>query len=287
MSIEQPGPVLMDGKSLAAKIREDLKTRVARLVEAGSPNPVLATILVGDDPASATYVKMKGKACESIGMGSLKIELPQSTTTEELLARIEECNADPNIHGILLQHPVPPQVDERLAFDAIAPEKDADGVTTLGFGRVSFGEPAYACCTPAGILRLLDEYAIPLEGSHAVVVGRSAILGRPVAMMLLNRNCTVTICHSKTQNLPDRVRDADIVVAAVGRPNFIQGDWIREGAVVIDAGYNPGNIGDADFQACSKRASYITPVPGGVGPMTIAMLLTHTVEAAERARAGR
>lgn len=287
MSIKQPGPVLMDGKSLAAKIREDLKTRVARLVEAGSPNPVLATILVGDDPASATYVKMKGKACESIGMGSLKIELPQSTTTEELLARIEECNADPNIHGILLQHPVPPQVDERLAFDAIAPEKDADGVTTLGFGRVSFGEPAYACCTPAGILRLLDEYAIPLEGSHAVVVGRSAILGRPVAMMLLNRNCTVTICHSKTQNLPDRVRDADIVVAAVGRPNFIHGDWIREGAVVIDAGYNPGNIGDADFQACSKRASYITPVPGGVGPMTIAMLLTHTVEAAERARAGR
>lgn len=287
MSIDPSGPVLMDGKSLAARIREDLKARVMRLVESGQPKPVLATILVGDDPASATYVKMKGKACESIGIGSLKIELPQSTTTEELLARIEACNADPNIHGILLQHPVPPQVDERLAFDSISPEKDADGVTTLGFGRVSFGEPAYACCTPAGILRLLDEYAIPLEGSHAVVVGRSAILGRPVAMMLLNRNCTVTMCHSKTQNLPDRVREADIVVAAVGRPNFIQGDWIREGAVVIDAGYNPGNIGDADFEACSKRASYITPVPGGVGPMTIAMLLTHTVEAAEKAALGR
>jgi methylenetetrahydrofolate dehydrogenase (NADP+)/methenyltetrahydrofolate cyclohydrolase len=283
MSSVTEHPVLMDGKSLAGRIREELKTRVDRLVERGNPVPILATLLVGDDPASATYVKMKGKACESIGMQSVKIELPASTTTEELLAKIEECNSDPNIHGILLQHPVPEQIDERLAFDAIDPKKDADGVTTLGFGRISFGEPAYPCCTPAGILRLLDEYEIELEGKHAVVVGRSPILGRPVAMMLLHRNCTVTICHSRTRNLPEIVSQGDILVAAVGKPNFVQGDWVKPGAVIMDAGYNPGNIGDADFEACSKRASYITPVPGGVGPMTIAMLLSHTVESAERA----
>ena len=275
-------PILMDGKSLAGRIREQLRDRVKKLVEAGNPVPILATILVGNDPASATYVRMKGKACQSIGIESVKIEMPESTTTEELLEKIEECNADPNIHGILLQHPVPSQIDERLAFDKIALEKDADGVTTLGFGRISFGQPAYPCCTPAGILRLLDEYKIELEGQHAVVVGRSPILGRPVAMMLLHRNCTVTICHSRTKNLPKVVSQGDIVVAAVGKPNFIQGEWIKEGAVIMDAGYNPGNIGDADFESCSRKASHITPVPGGVGPMTIAMLLQHTVEAAEK-----
>ncbi|MCB9766770.1 MAG: bifunctional methylenetetrahydrofolate dehydrogenase/methenyltetrahydrofolate cyclohydrolase [Candidatus Omnitrophica bacterium] len=282
MSNSTHTPILMDGKALAGKIREELKGRVESLVNLGVPKPVLATILVGDDPASATYVKMKGKACESVGMGSVKIEMPETTTTEELLAKIEECNAAPDIHGILLQHPVPPQIDERLAFDTIDPAKDADGVTTLGFGRIAFGEPAYPCCTPAGILRLLDEYEIELEGKHAVVVGRSPILGRPVAMMLLHRNCTVTICHSRTRNLPEVVSQGDIVVAAVGKPEFIKGDWIKEGSVIMDAGYNPGNIGDADFEGCSKKASHITPVPGGVGPMTIAMLLSHTVQAAEK-----
>ncbi len=283
MTEKKEDPILMDGKTVAAQIREELKVRVARLIDGGNPTPILATILVGDDPASATYVKMKGKACESIGIESQKIEMPESTTTVELLSKIEDCNSDPNVHGILLQHPVPSQIDERLAFDTISPEKDADGVTTLGFGRISFGQSAYPCCTPAGILRLLDDYQVPLEGKHAVVVGRSPILGRPVAMMLLHRNCTVTICHSRTQDLPSVVSYGDIVVAAVGRPNFIQGDWIKEGAVIMDAGYNPGNVGDADFDACSKKASYITPVPGGVGPMTIAMLLEHTVQAAEKA----
>ena len=274
-------PVILDGKALSANIKEDLKARVARLVAAGKPAPVLATILVGDDPASATYVKMKGKACEAVGMGSRRIEMPASTTTEELLARIDELNADPQINGILLQHPVPSQVDERACFDRILPEKDVDGVTTFGFGAISMDVPAYPSCTPAGIIRLMDEYKLEYTGKHAVVVGRSPILGKPMAMLLLGRNCTVTICHSRTQNLPDMVRQADIVVAAVGKPKFIQGDWIKPGAVLIDAGYNPGNVGDADLKNAG-HASHLTPVPGGVGPMTIAMLLEHTVQSAEK-----
>ena len=274
-------PVILDGKALSANIKEDLKARVARLVAAGKPAPVLATILVGDDPASATYVKMKGKACEAVGMGSRRIEMPASTTTEELLARIDELNADPQINGILLQHPVPSQVDERACFDRILPEKDVDGVTTFGFGAISMDVPAYPSCTPAGIIRLMDEYKLEYTGKHAVVVGRSPILGKPMAMLLLGRNCTVTICHSRTQNLPDMVRQADIVVAAVGKPKFIQGDWIKPGAVLIDAGYNPGNVGDADLENAG-HASHLTPVPGGVGPMTIAMLLEHTVQSAEK-----
>lgn len=273
-------PVILDGKTLSEKIRADLARRNTILKSRGV-TPVLATILVGADPASATYVKMKGKACDSVGMTSRKIELPETTDTAGLLKVIDELNADPLIHGILLQHPVPHGIDERSAFDRIAPEKDVDGVTTLGYGRVSFGLPAFACCTPAGIVKLMDEYNIALEGKHAVIIGRSAILGRPLAEMMLNRNSTVTICHSKTKNLPDLVRSADIVVAALGKPKFVKGEWIREGAVVIDAGYNAGNVGDADYEECAKRASHITPVPGGVGPMTIAMLLTQTVEAAE------
>ncbi len=280
-----PEPILLDGKALAAKIREDLKQRVTHLVETkGRPKPVLATILVGDDPASATYVKMKGKACESVGMDSRKITLPAATQTSALLRIIDELNRDPNVHGILLQHPVPSGVDERAAFDRIAPAKDVDGVTTLGFGAISFGiEGAYASCTPAGMIRLMDEYDLPIQGKHAVVVGRSPILGKPMAMLLLGRNATVTVCHSKTENLESHLATADIVVAAVGKPNFIKGDALKEGVVVLDAGYNPGNVGDAEFDSCAQKASYITPVPGGVGPMTIAMLLQHTVQAAERA----
>lgn len=280
-----PEPVLLDGKALAAKIREDLKQRVTHLVESkGRPKPVLATILVGDDPASATYVKMKGKACESVGMESRKITLPAATQTAALLRIIDELNRDPNVHGILLQHPVPDAVDERAAFDRIAPGKDVDGVTTLGFGAISFGiAGAFASCTPAGMIRLMDEYELPIQGKHAVVVGRSPILGKPMAMLLLGRNATVTVCHSKTQNLESHLASADIVVAAVGIPNFIKGGALKEGVVVLDAGYNAGNIGDAEFDSCAKKASHITPVPGGVGPMTIAMLLQHTVEAAERA----
>lgn len=272
-------PVLLDGKSLAEKIRTQLAPRVARLK---AHSPALATILVGVDPASATYVRMKVRACESIGLRSLRVDLPESATTADLLARIDALNADTAVCGILLQHPSPAQIDERQAFDRIALEKDVDGVTTLGFGRLSFGLPAFGSCTPAGIMRLLEEYRIPLEGKNAVVIGRSAILGRPMAAMLLAKNCTVTVCHSRTADLPAHVRQADLVIAACGRPHLVRGEWLKEAAVVVDAGYNPGNVGDADFESCLKRASYITPVPGGVGPMTIAMLLEHSVLAAER-----
>lgn len=272
-------PVILDGKALAARIREDLKSRVAKLAR----RPVLATILVGSDPASATYVKMKGKACESISMDSRRIELPATTKTDALLRIIDELNQDPDVHGILLQHPVPDDVDERAAFDRIAGTKDVDGVTTLGFGKISFGIDAYASCTPAGMIRLMDEYQVPIEGKHAVVVGRSPILGKPMALLLLERNATVTVCHSRTKNLEQHLATADIVVAAVGKPNFIKGESLKDGVVVMDAGYNAGNVGDADYDSCYKKASHITPVPGGVGPMTIAMLLAHTVQAAEKA----
>lgn len=199
-----------------------------------------------------------------------------------MLDVIRELNNDSSVHGILLQHPVPSQIDERAAFDEIAIEKDVDGVTTLGFAQNAFGFAHYPSCTPAAILAILDHYELPIEGKHAVVVGRSPILGKPVSQMLLNRNATVTICHSRTENVSDFVEKADIVVAAVGKPNFIQGEWIKSGAVVLDAGYNKGNIGDCDYDGCAQRASAITPVPGGVGPVTISMLLKHTVEAAER-----
>lgn len=274
-------PIIMDGKALAGKIREDLKTRVQAIKDQGHNTPVLATILVGEDPASATYVKMKVKSCESIGMVSKRVDLSEKTTTDELLAVIDDLNADPDVMGILLQHPVPSQIDERACFDRIAPEKDVDGVTTLGFGRISFGESAFGSCTPAGMMRMLDEYGIDPEGKHAVVVGRSPILGKPMAMMLLQRNATVTVCHSRTRDLPSILASADIVVAALGKPEFIKGEWLKEGVVLLDAGYNPGNVGDAHYESCYKKASHITPVPGGVGPMTIATLLEQTVESAE------
>jgi len=274
-------PLILDGKALAKELEGDLATRVTKLADRGGPTPVLATILVGDDPASATYVRMKGNACKRVGMASRKVELPESTTTAELLAAIEALNADPTVKGILLQHPVPAQIDERACFDAIALAKDVDGVTTLGFGRMAMNEPAYGSATPAGIMRLLDHYGIALSGLHGVVVGRSPILGKPMAAMLLNRDVTVTVCHSKTRELANIVRGADLVVGAVGRPKFIKGDWIREGAVVVDAGYHPGGIGDVDLEAAIPRCSAYTPVPGGVGPMTIATLMAQTVTAAE------
>ncbi|WP_145021269.1 bifunctional 5,10-methylenetetrahydrofolate dehydrogenase/5,10-methenyltetrahydrofolate cyclohydrolase [Paenibacillus sp. Y412MC10] len=273
--------LILDGARVAQDIKDGLVSRVKRLSEQGI-TPCLATILVGDDPASATYVRMKGNACRRLGMESLKITLDAGTTTEELIYEIQKLNADPNVHGILLQHPVPHQIDERAAFDAIAIEKDVDGVTTLGFAQNAFGFAAYPSCTPAAIIAILDYYRIPVEGKHAVVVGRSPILGKPVSLMLLNRNATVTICHSRTKGLGDIVSQAEIVVAAVGKPKFIQGDWIQDGAVILDAGYNEGNVGDVDYEACLEKASAITPVPAGVGPVTIAMLLKHTVDAAEK-----
>jgi methylenetetrahydrofolate dehydrogenase (NADP+)/methenyltetrahydrofolate cyclohydrolase len=274
---------ILDGKALAKKTESELASRVAALKAANNgATPKLATILVGDDPASATYVKMKGNACERIGMQSVKVEMPASTTTEELLEKIAELNSDENVHGILLQHPVPEQVDERRCFDAIDVEKDVDGVTCSGYGRMAMGVDAYGCATPKGIMRLMEAYGISVVGKHAVVVGRSPILGKPMAAMLLNANATVTICHSKTKNLSELVKLADVVVATVGRPEYIRAEWIKDGAVVIDAGYHPGGVGDVELGPLVDRVEAYTPVPGGVGPMTINTLIVQTVEAGEK-----
>ncbi|WP_269619130.1 bifunctional methylenetetrahydrofolate dehydrogenase/methenyltetrahydrofolate cyclohydrolase FolD [Zhongshania sp. BJYM1] len=276
--------LILDGKTLAASWEEQLSSRVTALKSrSNGRTPILATILVGDDPASATYVKMKGNACRRVGMDSMAVEMPGTTTTEQLLAKIDELNNNENVHGILLQHPVPEQIDERACFDAIALHKDVDGVTCLGFGRMAMGETAYGCATPKGIMRILEHYKIDIEGKHAVVVGRSAILGKPMAMMLLEANATVTICHSRTKNLPDLVKQADILVGAVGKPEFIKADWIKDGAVVVDAGYHPGGVGDIELAPLVDRVSAYTPVPGGVGPMTINTLIFQSVDSGEKA----
>jgi methylenetetrahydrofolate dehydrogenase (NADP+) / methenyltetrahydrofolate cyclohydrolase len=276
--------IILDGKILAQRLERELAARVQVIKQRSSNgiSPTLATILVGDDPSSATYVKMKGLACQRVGMESVKVVLPQTTTTDELLTEISKLNADPSVQGILLQHPVPPQIDERRCFDRIALEKDVDGVTALGFGKMAMNEPAYGSATPAGIMRLLKHYRIIVEGKHAVVIGRSPILGKPIAAMLLNANATITICHSRTQGLPDIVRSADVVVGAVGKPQFIKGSWIKNGAIVVDAGYHSGGIGDVELSAVIDRCAAYTPVPGGVGPMTIATLIAQTVDAAEK-----
>ena len=274
--------VVLDGKLLSQSSEQDLVKRVQLIKEKTGTTPTLATILVGQDPASTTYVRMKGNACERIGMDSLKVELSSATSTSQLLKEIFRLNQDPAVHGILLQHPVPEQINERECFDAIALEKDVDGVTCLGFGNMSMGEAAYGSCTPVGIMRLLKHYDIEISGKHAVIVGRSPILGKPMAMMLLNENATVTICHSKTQGLDKHIQKADILVGAVGIPKFIKSDWIKENSVVIDAGYHPEKCGDIDLNKVEGRCYAYTPVPGGVGPMTINTLLMQTVEACEK-----
>lgn len=273
--------IKLDGKSLSQSTEQELAERVLTIKHQKGFVPILATVLVGSDPASGTYVKMKGNACERIGMKSLKVELDENTTTDELLLKIDELNSNPEVHGILLQHPVPGQINERLCFDAIDTRKDVDGVTSLGFGKMAMGEPAFGSCTPQGIMRLLEEYDIEISGKHAVVVGRSPILGKPMAMMLLNKHATVTICHSRTKNLKEHVLKADIVVGAVGIPKFIQSDWVKDGAVVIDAGFHPEKCGDIDLEPLIDRCYAYTPVPGGVGPMTINTLILQTVEACE------
>jgi len=275
-------PIIMDGKTFAKETEGLIAERVGRFKAASGRVPRLATILVGDDPSSATYVKMKGNACARVGMLSLKVEMGRDTTTAELLKQINTLNDDPLTDGILLQHPVPKQIDERTAFESISIDKDVDGVTCLGFGMMSMGREAYGSATPAGIMRLLDQYKIQLKGHHAVVVGRSPILGKPMAMMLLNRNATVTICHSKTSNLPELIRQADIVVGAVGKPEFIKADWIKDGAVIIDAGYHVGGVGDIDLKNAAQKSYAYTPVPGGVGPMTISTLILQTMCSAEK-----
>ena len=272
---------ILDGKKLASDSEKEILESVSVLKEKGII-PTLATILVGDDPASETYVRMKQETCKRVGMESLAINLPNETSTEELLLKIDELNNDKNIHGILLQHPVPNQINERECFERISIEKDVDGVTCLGFGRMSMDLSAYGSCTPAGIMRILEFYDVDISGMNAVVVGRSPILGKPMAMMLLNKNATVTICHSRTKELEDHVRNADLVVGAVGVPKLIKKEWIKKGAVVIDAGYHPEKCGDIDLDGIEGIASSFTPVPGGVGPMTINTLILNTMEAARK-----
>ncbi|GLY25772.1 bifunctional 5,10-methylenetetrahydrofolate dehydrogenase/5,10-methenyltetrahydrofolate cyclohydrolase [Micromonospora sp. NBRC 101691] len=279
---QTPPARLMDGRDLARRIVDTSSASATELRRRTGTAPCLATVLVGDDPASATYVRMKRNRCAQAGIRSRHVALPASTTTDELVGTIAALSRDPEVHGILLQHPVGEHIDERTAFEAIAPEKDVDGVTMRSFAAMGFGLPGFVSCTPGGILRLLDEYRVDLAGKHAVVVGRSPILGRPAGLLLLGRNATVTYCHSRTADLSAITREADVLVAAVGRPRLITGADIKPGAVVVDAGYHPGNVGDVDFASARERASLITPVPGGVGPMTIAVLLAQTVEAATR-----
>ncbi len=281
MEPEPADPRLIDGTAVADAILDATAVRAEAFARAAGIRPCLAAVLVGDDPASVTYVRMKRNRSQRVGIESRLVELPSDASTGDVVAIVSELSQDPGVHGILLQHPVPAQVDERAAFEAISPAKDVDGVTMPSFAAMAFGLPGFASATPGGILRLLDAYAVELEGAHAVVIGRSPILGKPVGMLLLARNATITYCHSRTKDLPEVVRSANIVVAAVGIPRFVRGDWLKQGAVVIDAGYNPGNVGDVHFDEALERASLITPVPGGVGPTTIAVLLEQAVSAAE------
>ena len=273
--------LLLDGKKLATASEIEIANEVSELKSKGI-NPTLATILVGNDPASETYVRMKRNTCKRVGMESIAVELSELTTTEELLNTINELNNDHNVHGILLQHPVPSQIDERKCFDAIDIDKDVDGVTCLGFGNMAMGLNAYGSCTPAGIIRLIKHYKLDIQGLNAVVVGRSPILGKPMAMMLLNLNATVTICHSRTKNIENIIKNADLIVRAVGIPKFIQTNWIKQDAIVIDAGFHPEKCGDVDLADMDNISSAYTPVPGGVGPMTINTLILHTMQSAKK-----
>lgn len=277
--------IIIDGKALAQRVKDEIKIEVEVLKEKRGVTPGLAVILAGDHPSSQVYVRAKGKACNEVGIASFQHNLHKETRQEELLWLITQFNEDPNIHGILVQLPLPPHLNEEAVLEAIRPDKDVDGFHPINMGRLILGKPLFQPCTPLAIMRLLHYIGIDVTGKEAVVVGRSKIVGRPVALMLLQRNATVTICHSKTVDLPSVTRRADILVVAVGKPRMVKGDWVKEGSVVIDVGVNRLDdetlVGDVDFDEVSKRASFITPVPGGVGPMTIAMLLHNTVEAAK------
>lgn len=267
---------ILDGRAVAKHIEAEIARKIEQELASGAVRPVLATIIVGENPSSVTYVRMKGNACKRVGIEPRKVELPENTTTEELLSVIDSLNADPDVYGILLQHPVPRSIDERACFDRIAPEKDVDGVGVNSLGKTALGLPGYRAATAKAIMNILEYYKIPLQGKEAVVIGRSPILGKPVAMLLLNADCTVTVTHTKTVDIDKVVRRADIVVAACGVPRFVRPEWIKPGAVVIDAGYNAGNIGDVD-EGAFENASLMTPVPGGVGPVTIASLMQQTL----------
>lgn len=273
---------IIDGKLISSKIKEQIKQEVEELKSKGI-NPALAVILVGEDPASMVYVNNKEKTCNALGIESKVYRLEETTTTEELLTLIDKLNKDKSIHGILLQHPVPSQIDEKLAFNTILPEKDVDGFNNINVGKLSNNEKdAFVPCTPLGVLEMLKHEGIEIEGKHCVIVGRSSIVGKPMAKLMLNENATVTVCHSKTKNLSDITKLADILICTVGKPEFITANMIKEGAVVIDVGINRVDgklVGDVKFDEVSNIAGAITPVPGGVGPMTIAMLMRNTVKA--------
>jgi methylenetetrahydrofolate dehydrogenase (NADP+)/methenyltetrahydrofolate cyclohydrolase len=274
---------IIDGKALAAKIRTELSEQVAGLTAQGI-TPGLAVVLVGEDPASKVYVSMKEKACADVGIFSAEHKLPAETTETELLDLIATLNANPRIHGILVQLPLPKQINAEKVLESISPSKDVDGFHPYNVGRLMVGKPTFQPCTPYGVMVMLKEYGIDLTGKEVVVVGRSNIVGKPVALMCLQQNATVTICHSRTQDLPARVKQADVLIAAVGVPEMIKGEWVKEGAIVIDVGVNRVGekklVGDVEFAAAAERAAAITPVPGGVGPMTITMLLHNTVASA-------
>ena len=277
---------IIDGKALAQTIREGIAEEVSLLEKDTGIKPGLAAILVGDDPASAVYVKNKKIACEKAGLYPEEHRLPASTTQEALLKLIRQLNVDPRIHGILVQLPLPPGIDSQAILQAVTPEKDVDGFHPVNVGRLVGGEPVFIPCTPKGVIQMIDSTGQDIAGKRAVVIGRSNIVGKPVAMLLLHRHATVTICHSRTKDLPAVVREADIVIAAIGKPLFVTTDMVKEGAIVIDVGINrlaDGKlVGDVDFDRVKERAGWITPVPGGVGPMTIAMLLQNTLESAKR-----
>ncbi len=280
----------IDGKAVAAAVRGEVRARVSRLVDRGVV-PGLATVLVGDDPASQVYVGGKEKACAEVGMRSFGHRLPATTSQAELLALVRDLGRNPDVHGILVQLPLPRGLDAQEVIEAIPPAKDVDGLHPVSQGRLMAGQPGLRPCTPLGVLRLIDETGTDLKGAEAVVVGRSVLVGKPVALLLLERHATVTLCHSRTRDLGAVVGRADVVVAATGQPGLVKGEWIRPGAVVIDVGITRGADGklrgDVEFAVACERAAFITPVPGGVGPMTIAMLLANTAAAAERASAMR
>ena len=276
--------IIIDGKELAKNIREGLKEEVKELKNADI-NPKLAVIMVGDDKASKVYVKNKSKACEDVGIEYEEHLLPAKTKMNELLDLIDKLNNDETVHGILVQSPLPDGLDANEAFKAISPKKDVDGFNPINVGKLSLNQDCFVSCTPYGIIKMLENYNIPIEGSHAVIIGRSNIVGKPLAKCLLNKNATVTVCHSKTKNLKEMTKQADILIAAIGKAKFITADMVKEGAAVIDVGINRtenGLVGDTDFEAIKEKASYITPVPGGVGPMTIAMLMNNVIKAAKQ-----
>jgi methylenetetrahydrofolate dehydrogenase (NADP+)/methenyltetrahydrofolate cyclohydrolase len=281
---------IIDGKALAAKVKDEVAAKVAAHTAAGGSAPNLAVVLVGEDPASAIYVRHKIRSCERCGIGSIKRELPATVSTEDVLAVVDELNADPSINGILVQMPLPKQCDEDAVIERVDPLKDVDGFHPQNLGKLAAGTPTLVACTPAGILRMLREYEVPIQGADAVIVGRSRIVGRPMSFLLTIESATVTVCHSRTKALDEHVRRADIVIAAVGRPEFVRGSWLKPGAVVIDVGINripnPDNpegkgklVGDVHFGEAEAVAGAITPVPGGVGPMTVAMLMQNTLTA--------